>query len=106
MKSAAEALAKQTTYEKSEEEEKEGSSGNANRSYDMHPNDVGLSLFDNDIERLIDGDYRIMEGYTQQTERAHEYSIDLGNIRHNQIISARISDQSSLLATDADGEHI
>ena len=47
-----------------------------------------------------------MEGYTQRTERTHEYLIDLRNIRHNQIIWARISDQSSLLATDTDGEHV
>ena len=39
-------------------------------------------------------------------KRTYEYLLDLGNIRHNQIILARISDQSSLLATDADGEYV
>ena len=44
MKGAIESLAKQTTYEKSEEEEKEGSRRNTPR--DMHPNAFDFSLFD------------------------------------------------------------
>ena len=49
MKGAIESLAKQTNYEKSEEEEKEGSCRNT--PDDMHPNAVDFSLFDDDEDR-------------------------------------------------------
>ena len=55
MTSVAKVISKQTTYKKSEEEENESSSGNANRSDDMHPNSVNLLLFNDNKERLIDG---------------------------------------------------
>ena len=100
MKQSIKSLSKQTTYETREEEEKEGSC--RNKPDDMHPNAVGISLFDEDEERLIDGDYQVLEGDTQRIERTHVHLIDLGDIKRNQIISARISDQRSLLVNDFD----
>ena len=100
MNSAIEYLAKQTTYEKSEEEEKEGSCRNTPDN--MHPNTVDFSLFDDNEEILIEGNYQILEGYTQRIEHTHVHLINLRDIKCNQIISARISDQRSLLVNDFD----
>ena len=44
--------------------------------------------------------------YTQCTEHTHGHVINLGDIKRNQIISARISDQGSLLVNDFDEEHV
>ena len=42
---------------------------------DMHPNAVDFSLFDDNEEILIDGDYQVLEGYAQRTERTHVHLI-------------------------------
>ena len=89
-------LNKLHTYKKSEEDE--ANSNKTNRYDDTHPNAVNLSHFDTDEERHIDGDYRMLEGYTQRTRHTHGHFTDLGNIKDSQVISARISDQNSLLA--------
>jgi len=94
MKRAAEPVAKNTQYEKSDKEE--NCEGN-HKSNDDHPNAVDLSLFDDDDERVIDDDYYMMEGYTQRSERTHVHLTDLSEIKRNQVISARISNESSLL---------
>ena len=59
----------------------------------MNPNAVEFSLLDDNKEIFIDGDYQVLEGYTQRTERTHVHLIDISDIKHNQIISARISNQ-------------
>ena len=72
----------------------------------MHPNVVDLSLFDDNEERLIDGDYQVLEGYTQCTKRTHGHLINLGDIKRNQLMSSCISDQRSLQVNDLDEEHV
>ena len=72
----------------------------------MNPNAVEFSLLDDNKEIFIDGDYQVLEGHTQRTECTHVHLINLGDIKRNQIISAHISDQRSLLVNDFDEEHV
>lgn len=94
MKSAIEPLAKLTTYEKSDDEKGDRKRG----SDEDDPNAVDFSLFDDDDDRLIDTDYHGSEGYARATERTNGHLIDLGKLEKSQLISARISETSSLFA--------
>ena len=57
-------------------------------------------MFDDEKDCLIDGDYYTMEGYAQKTLQSHDHLINAVDIEQNQLISARVSSQQSLLATD------
>ena len=61
-----------------------------------------FSLFDDDNERMIDNACYMMDGYTQRSERTHVHLAYLSEIKHSQMISARISNESILLL--ANGE--
>ena len=61
MKSVVEPLSDQTTYEKNDDED--DPTRKDERFEKIDSTAIDFSLFDDKDERLVDGDYRVMEGY-------------------------------------------
>ena len=66
MKSAVEPLIGQTTYEKNNDED--NSTRKDERLQKSDPNAIYFSLFDDEDEGLIDGDYRVTEGCAKKNQ--------------------------------------
>ena len=48
---------------------------------------------------MIDDDHYMMEGYTHRSKRTYLHLTELSEIKHSQLESACISNESSLVAT-------
>ena len=97
MKPAVEPLTKFTTYDNPDKEaNNRDASDSAN---DSHLNAIPLSMFDDNEERMIDGDYCIMEGYSQTSLRSHDHLLKAGDVNPSHIISARVANNDSLLSS-------
>ena len=94
MKHATDPLVRETLYNDSEDDQP--------RRQDKHenPNAIDFSQFDLDDERDIDQDYHILEGFTKYSKRTHQHLMETEDLTKEKLISARISNHSSLLASD------
>ena len=64
--------------------------------------EVTLAHFDEDFERLIDDDYRIMEGYDDNTQRTNNHLVERASVNNEKrAISARVRHTSSVLCSNA-----
>ena len=60
-------------------------------------NATDLSLYDEEVERQIDDDYRISNTFSQKTRRTNDYLYDPTNMNRSHLISARIANNSESL---------
>ena len=96
MKNAVEPLEKVTKYEKVEDDD----DAEEKKKKRDNPNAIDFSLFDDNDERSIDDDYHVLEGYLQRTEQSSNHFINCGDVHENHIISARLTEQGSMLSHD------
>ena len=83
------------------QDEEEGFQEKSNNYDDTNATD--LSLYDEEVERQIDDDYRISNTLSQKTRRTNDYLYDPTNMNSSHLISARIANNSeSLLFSESE----